>query len=380
MKQKIKTFILALGLVIALVINVPYSAEAGILVGTVHNPTIKVCFVGNAVTTQQDDIKFITTHLRLYENYGHIKYELMGSDGKCPAPTQTADGNFDVNEGDLRIGVPDTLDVDGTTPITGLALGKGCADPGTTGWWANFPGNLNDPKFRACRMNAYLRNDMALNKILHEIGHSLGLSHEHERTDVPKDSDPMVKVCFDDVSYFGKSATQGVNGITLVTPYDRDSVLHYEINHRIDPTNVPASSTCNLGNDNGTTGLSYYDQLTIRILYPHDSRVAEYLGATVVQVGQPVTLINQWGASGALIQNIVKNPVWSVKQNSAQIVNQNSPNLSYTFDKVGDYTIQYTFQDMLNRPYSNSFMVKVLSPEKFRQVISGANSASSVLL
>jgi astacin (peptidase family M12A) len=185
-------------------------------------------------------------------------------------------------------------------------LGDGCADPGTTLWWANFPVNLNVPGFRACRLNAYLRSGMALNKILHEIGHSLGLWHEHERTDVPL-SDPMVATCYQDVSYFGKGVSQG-GGVTLVTPYDRDSVMHYEINHRVDPWNVPATSTCDLGNDNGSTGLSGYDQLSLRILYPHPARVAEYSGATVARAGQQVHLRNQWGEAGALVANVVRDP------------------------------------------------------------------------
>ena len=54
-----------------------------------------------------------------------------------------------MHAGDLRIGVPDSLDYDGMTPIDGTALGDGCADPGATLWWANFPVNLNVPGFRA---------------------------------------------------------------------------------------------------------------------------------------------------------------------------------------------------------------------------------------
>jgi Astacin (Peptidase family M12A) len=375
MNRKIETLLAGLCLAI------PLPAGAGILtLARVHDSTIDYCFVGNAASSKPDDVAFIKDHLRVYENHGHIRYQLLGN-GKCPSPTQSADGQFDVNAGDLRIGVPDTLDFDGQTAVTGLALGKGCGDPGTDLWWANFPGNLDVPVFRACRLNAFLRkNGMAENKILHEIGHSLGLDHEHQRTDLALlVADPMIKNCFQDVSYFGKDTAQGVGGVTLVTPYDRDSVMHYEINHTIDPTNVPASSACNLGNDNGSTGLSAFDQLAIRILYPHEARVAEFRGATVVKAGEPVTLRNEWGALGALTKNVLKKSSWRVRQGGTTIVQQATTDFSFTFQTAGDYTVEYSFTDMLDRVYSNVFTLRVRSPKSFAAEIAGPAAALSTL-
>lgn len=337
------------------------NAVAGIADG-IHKSTIKYCFVGNAMTAKPDDVKYIQDNLKIFENFGHIKYELMSNGGVCPAPTQTADKQFDVHDGDLRIGVPGTLDLDGTTAITGLALGKGCADPGTTGWWGNFPSNLDVPKFRACRLNAFLRKEMVLNKIMHEIGHTLGMIHEHERTDIATlTADPMINTCFKDVSYFGKAISNGPDA-TFVTPYDRDSVMHYEINNKIDPTNVPASSTCNLGNDNGTTGLSTFDKLSIRIMYPHDEKVAEYVGTTVITAGQKLQLKNEWGDLGALTANVLKSPQWVLKKGNATVTTQKSANFDFAITAAGDYTLTYTFKDMKDRSYANTIPVKVLGP------------------
>jgi hypothetical protein len=322
------------------------------------------------VDSQPGHVAFIRQHLAIVENYGHIRYQLMGPDGRCPPPTRSADGLRDFHAGDLRIGVPDSLDHDGRTPITGEALGDGCADPGTTLWWANFPVNLDVPGFRACRLNAFLRSGMSLNKILHEIGHSLGMVHEHERTDMPL-SDPMVAACFNDVGYFGKGVSQG-GGITLVTPYDRDSVMHYEINHAIDPTNVPAGSVCNLGNDNGSTGLSGYDQLTLRILYPHPSRVAEYRGATVVRTGEAIRLHNQWGQAGALAGSVVKNPQWRVRRDGQLVLSRSAVDFLAALHVAGRYEVSYTFHDMLGRAYANTFELRVLSPSDWEETVSGA--------
>ena len=49
-------------------------AHAGIADG-VHKSVIKYCFVGNAMTAKPVDVKFIQDNLKIYENYGHIKYE-----------------------------------------------------------------------------------------------------------------------------------------------------------------------------------------------------------------------------------------------------------------------------------------------------------------
>jgi len=340
------------------------TASAGVVDGT-HEPLVRVCFVGDAITKKPEDVAFVWQHLKTFENHGNIRFVMMENGGRCPPPRLSSDGRFDINDGDLRIGIPGTLDYDGKTPITGLRLGRGCADPGATPWWSNFPGNKDKPEFRACRLTTFVRKEMRLNKILHELGHAVGMYHEHERTDVPM-SDPKVATCFRDVKYFGKSIAPGAPGITHVTPYDRDSVMHYEINHRIDPTNVPAASTCNLGNDNGNTGLSTLDQLSIRIMYPHDRRVAEARGPRIVAVGDLVTFRNEWGALGGLVAHTVKNPAWLVSHGNTRVVEQNSPDFAFRFTLPGSYAVRYRFNDARGRDYVSSFTLQVLAPERLR--------------
>jgi hypothetical protein len=337
----------------------PASAQAG-FGSAAHGSRIRFCFVGNAMTAKPEDVKFITDHMKIFENVAHIKYEMMGN-GVCPPPTRTPDGKFDVHAGDLRIGVPGTLDHDGKTPITGLALGKGCGDPGTTGWWGNFPVNLNVPRFRACRLNSFVRKGMALNKILHEIGHTLGLIHEHERGDIAQVNDPMVQICHKDVPYYGKGGPSS-DASTLITPYDRDSVMHYEINTRIDPKNVPAGSRCNIGNDNGSTGLSTYDRLTLRILYPHRKKVAEYVGTTVIAAGERLRLRNEWGTLGALTANVIRSPQWILKRGSATVTAQSGVDFDFAIQAAGEYSLSYAFKDMRGHSYANTIAVKVMAP------------------
>jgi hypothetical protein len=155
--------------------------------------------------------------------------------------------------------------------------------------------------------------------------------------------------------------------------------MHYEVNHRTDPQNVPASSRCNLGNDNGTTGLSYFDQLTIRIMYPADNRVAEYRGVTVVGAGEEIRLRNEWGALGALVTQVVKSPTWVVSRDNVRIVEQKTPDFTYKIDAPGTYAVRYTFNDARGRSFANPLTIRVLPPDRLRALKSGLIAASAIL-
>ena len=367
---------LSFGAACAVLTMAPLAASAGIVNG-VHGPVVRVCFAGDAVTSKPDDVKFVWDHLMVFENHGHIKFVLMENGGRCPPPRPGTDAKFDFHDGDLRIGIFGTLDIDGKTPLVG-SLGKGCAERPTAPWWSNFPSNKDKQQFRACRITTFLRKPMRLNKILHEIGHSLGMHHEHARPDVPR-ADPMVATCFKDVKYFGRGSALGQPGVTHVTPYDRDSVMHYEINRRIDPTNVATTSACNIGNDNGNTGLSAFDQLTIRIVYPFDRRIAEFRGKTVVVVGEQVKLENEWGALGALVGIVVRNPTWMVTRDNVRVTEQKSPNFAYKFDTPGAYAVRYTFNDAYGRAFANSLIIRVLTPDQMRSANGGSTAINAML-
>jgi len=340
-------------------------ACAGVIDGTL-DPVVRVCFVGNAVTAKPLDVKFVWDHLKVYENYGHIKFVLFNH-GQCPAPKRSADGKFDVHEGDLRIGIAGTLDLDGKTPISGTAIaGKGCAEkPGEGSWWSNVPGNRNKPQFRSCRLTTFVKGGLPLNLIMHELGHAMGLIHEHERRDVPL-SDPMVARCYKEVPYFGKGLSPG-GEFLFVTPYDRYSVMHYP---------APPGSTCQLGAEKDKHGLSYFDKLTIRILYPQSSRIAQFIGATVAAVGERVVLRNEWAFAGALVENVVKNPAWTVTRGNRKVVQQKTPDFGFVFNEDGLYSIDYAFTDAKGRSFANTSEIRILPPEallRLRAATTGSN-------
>src|SRR4051794_28829251 len=86
--------------------------NAGVVDGT-HGPVVRVCFVGDAITKTSEDVAFVWRHMKIYENHGNIRFVMMDNGGRCPPPRRSSDGRFDINDGDLRIGIPGTLDHDG---------------------------------------------------------------------------------------------------------------------------------------------------------------------------------------------------------------------------------------------------------------------------
>lgn len=134
--------------------------------------------------------------------------------------------------------------------------------------------------------------------IVHELGHALGLKHEHSRSD----RDIFVEIISDNVQSGQANQFELLSdNIPKYGPYDFDSVMHYD--RCAFSTACPDGSTCNctvsqetikvkdpykskqsvIGN---ATALSYLDRITISFLYPRgDFRFVDAVYAQSFQNG-----------------------------------------------------------------------------------------------
>lgn len=332
---------------------------------SVHGNTISVCFVGDAVTSRPERVNEVLQHIREFTYAANIKFDYLGA---CPASAVQANGN-DSFAGDFRVVLPNVAGTkvsswagaEGPGPVPGKgcpmflgADGKYCdatcnKDANNDGWgsWSNAPDDLAGN--RACQYNLKLGDDPwnappYLNHALHEFGHGLGLAHEHIRNDVDKVG------CAE--SGYGGGESNG-----FMTGYDKASVMHYMF------------STCKINGNYDRNGLSPLDRLGLHILYPEDNRLAEYLGATLVPFGQPVSLASAWQARGANLGFVAKNFKWTVNNTTV-----NDADLGIVLP-LGTWAFQYSYEDFLGRAYSANGSVRVLSQPAYDRLIGATRAA-----
>ncbi len=345
----------------------------------VRSKNITVCFAGDAVDVRANRVQEIVTHLQQFEYVANIRFltidgtpiqEAASQGGDiqklaCPAPTWVDSKSY--YDGDIRVALWNTnvpVDPPGTVP------GTGCTVALVGSSWSGSPNDL--PLNRPCQYNLKLGDDDLdmtvgkpgvhtgtpwLNHTLHEFGHALGLSHEHVRIDenaqcVPSSADGY------------HTASTG-----YITPYDKNSIMHY----RFWPSEVPQCSG-QTGTNYSNDGLTAYDKLALHIMYPEDVRVAEFTGNTVVKAGEPVVLHSAWtqrGATSFAITNFqwrVDGFLWST-----------SDTLNSTFSP-GNHTLQFSYTDFLERNYSYTGQVQVLSNEAYNAQIAGIVAVNMALL
>ncbi|KAF3890737.1 hypothetical protein DA73_0400000240 [Tolypothrix bouteillei VB521301] len=317
---------------------------------------ISVCFVGDALTSRPNRVQQVLNFIKEYEYAANIKFKYLGT---CPVAKVQSNGN-DYFDGDIRVALPSTTYNGNPNFALGQIPGKGCPKTdGNTGWgsWSNPPNDL--PNKRACLYNLKLGDDPwnstpYLNHTLHEFGHALGLSHEHERKDAtcynPK-QDPR----WTDQGY--------------MTAYDTQSVMHYAFS-------LAGGATCDIIGNYGFTGLSASDKLAAHILYPEDNHVAEYVGTTVVRTTDKLNLQSTWKARGANMDFVAKNFVWKL----AGSVVSTTPDLSITLNNPGDYPLELTYKDFLDRSYSYTKKVRVFVSETYNHQIAAPIAAKAPLL
>jgi hypothetical protein len=248
-----------------------------------------------------------------------------------------------------------------------------------------------------------------------QFGHALGLSHEHERKDVDKTrvlgflqqisgvdatkaqaiydagfrtggqlADENVPISsLQAISGFSSlSAAQTLRtnakaavaagvpqyggwGESYLTSYDRLSVMHYTWDA------LKAFAPGNYAN----SGLSDLDRLAAHILYPESNRVAELLGRRVLRAGEPLQLQAQWKAAGA-DDHAMKDFVWKIDTATAGTASS----LSASGLPVGSHRLDFSYSDLLDRNYSYTGEVRVLTPADYNRKIAAPIAAQLPLM
>jgi hypothetical protein len=351
----------------AIALAVPVLGTGAVYAGAgVRAKNVTVCFVGEALAKRPDRVQQVLTYLQEIEFAANVRFTSLGT---CPPSVPRKNGN-DWFDGDIRVvleeapagtSLPGWPGPDGTGPVPGngcrkFITGTRTYDHGNDTWssWSDFPNDLNS--HRPCLYNLKLGKDAPpggapyLNHTLHEFGHALGLAHEHERTDV---NDPS---CTE--AGYGGNISSG-----FLTPYDRNSVMHYQF------------PSCGINGNYDYTGLSAWDQLALHILYPESPRVAEFVGTTVYQTGDTISLQSAWEARGANMSFVARDFQWFV--NAAPL--STTPDLTTTITSPGDYQVVFAYTDFLGRRYGQEFKIHVLTPETYAAQIAGPAAALSVL-
>jgi hypothetical protein len=186
-----------------------------------------------------------------------------------------------------------------------------------------------DAGYRACVYNARLGLGASINQYLHETGHSLNLSHEHDRTDNNNASCPG-------------SAKLGPPSNPFLTSYDVYSVMHYNWNgDPADPwKNCPAPGNW------GNTGLSPVDLLGMEMMYPK-SRKPVLAFPTIVRQGQAAGGTFDWILRGAY-STWLKSPSFTVTGIGVATPSpsqKSGASAQWSAWPVGAYSIRATFTD-----------------------------------
>lgn len=347
-----------------------FYAGWGTLAFNRDGPNFSLCFAGDAVDRRRDRVLNVLDHVRHLEWAANIKFHPPGNtsirlqgdepldarDWRCPN-TAAVNGQLPMGDlGDIRV----LLFTDGNATLwnTDPVGGQGCAIVNPNSSWG---ATGNEPKLsRWCNFNIKLGDDAPartnnyyLNHTLHEFGHKLGLQHEHDRSDAVCAGGGVAN------GSVGQATDAAGNTVTstpaiFMTPFDSSSVMMYVL---------PA---CGSTGNYDFTGLSFYDRLALRILYPETIRVAELIGTRVIKAGEPLSLGSLWKYLGAMVNSgsnsVAKSFSWTIDGSPRAA----TPDLTTTVGE-GTHSLVYAYEDFRGRAYSFHTEVEVLTPKAFAE-------------
>lgn len=254
---------------------------------------------------------------------------------------------------------------------------------GNTGYGASlglffsFPSTTTSSSTKTCLYTGYLTAGTRRNRYQHEVGHALGLAHEHYRQDA-------TSVCPHGSAFEDDGVTPMSNLSTrYVTEYEHESVMHYggqEMSEVDGKVRWSADPDCVHGMD-GNDGLQPGDKMVTKFLYPgpHDGGVHT---ARITHPGLGIKASSAWeieaGSYGApgLHNTALMSFDWKLDGSSVG----SSRRLNQTLSE-GYYSLELTYEDLLNRTTTTDPVdVEVVSEQEFKERTVSAAPTGGILL
>jgi hypothetical protein len=293
------------------------AVSSGLTLWHQTNQVVKICFTHDGFESQRTTI--LTGLAASWQAYSGLIFVPPAAGTECPAD---AAGNI----------APEYMPI---AIVDGPQFGGSCV----AGYGArkDSPSCGGGPMCQCSIYTAYNEPHLMLPNALHEVGHGLGVIHEHQRSDRPAN---IATTCpgWDPAS---PNYTATINDAYLLTPYDGPSA---QVNYCANGSNPIIFGDAN-------TMLSPMDKLGIEILYPKTlsrrpilTGFADSAGLqTVVRSGANLARTD-WIARGAH-PSAIHNQTWRNGATGVILSNQLSPTLTIT----SDMQVQVTMEDFLDR-------------------------------
>jgi hypothetical protein len=342
-----------------------------------RNKALTVCFVGDALTSQAQNVSTISGIIHNhFEAAANIRFAgfnaATGTFPQCAAPKSGMCGTeaCDQYPEDIRIALDGTAVNGAPVPRQIPVTDTHCVDRGAPSSWGVSPWNVDKPGYRACRYNVFIGSDsdtsvvpprLWVNHTLHEVGHALGFVHEFLQADFFNFIGPNGSICTNSTNE--PAALTSPGGFVSLTPADAASVMMY------------VDSSCDIHGNYAHTGLSGLDRLSLHIFYPEDARVAEYLGTTTIKVNQTLRLRSLLAARGARMDRVVSKLKWSI----GGIVGT-TPTFETSWSTPGTRSGTLEYDDFVGRHFSVPITVRVVTPADFARAAGASSAAQGPLL
>ncbi len=207
-----------------------------------------------------------------------------------------------------------------------------------------------------CWYNSNLRPWIPrFNLALHEMGHALGMVHEHERSDET-----------------GCGASAGGGGgwpeALFITEYDPASVMHYR----------PADPSCPLAASD-STGLTVNDVSGVGYMYPTSGH-GGIVGPAIAVQGSSVALGAEWNLFPLHFDSTLLTPRWVARTGSSVILDVTGPRSVSLTVPASDVSVDFSHVDLWGTTRNTQLNIDVVTAAEYAVKVGAVVTTTPLLL